>query len=231
MKCAARLIALSVALAVALTAAVKAAEPIEPFNGKDLAGWKVTGAPAKTSWVVGTATLDEKNPGRFVVSKEGNELISPRADGNIYTERQFGDCVLTLEVMVPKGSNSGVYLQGIYEVQVLDSFGRKGKPSPGDMGGIYTAAAPKNPKYKAPGEWQTFEIHFLAPRFDASGKKTANGKFTKVVLNGVTIHENVEVKGPTGGGLRGNEAPTGPIMFQGDHGPVAYRNIKITPAE
>jgi len=227
MKCSARLIALSVALAVALTAAVKAAEPIELFNGKDLAGWKVTGAPAKSSWVVGTAKLDEKTPNRCVVSKEGNELISPRTDGNIYTERQFGDCVLTLEVMVPKGSNSGIYLQGIYEIQILDSFGRKDPPRQGDMGGIYQNAAPKNPKYKAPGEWQTFEIHFLAPRFDASGKKTANGKFTKVVLNGVTIHENVEVKGPTGGGLRGNEAPTGPIMFQGDHGPVAYRNIKI----
>jgi len=226
-----RLIALSMAMAFALSAALQAAEPIELLNGKDLTGWKVTGDPAKTSWVVGTAKLDEASPGKLAVSKEGKELISPRTDGNIYTERQFGDCVLTLEVMVPRGSNSGIYLHGVYEIQVLDSFGRKGKPSQGDMGGIYQNAAPKNPKYKAPGEWQTFEIHFLAPRFDASGKKTANAKFAKVVLNGVTIHENVEAKGPTGGGLRGNEAPTGPLMFQGDHGPVAYRNIKITPTK
>jgi hypothetical protein len=229
MKRTARLIALSIATVLAATA-LRAAEPIELFNGKDLSGWKVTGERAKTSWVVGTAKLDEANPAKLVVVKPGNELVSPQRDGNIYTERQFGDCVLALEVMVPRGSNSGIYLQGVYEIQVLDSFGRKGKPSPGDMGGIYQNAAPKSPKYKAPGQWQTFEVHFLAPRFDASGKKTANAKFAKVVLNGVTIHENVEVKGPTGGGLRGSEAPTGPVMFQGDHGPVAYRNIKITPA-
>jgi hypothetical protein len=231
MKRTSRLIALSIAVAVATAAAVRAAEPIELFNGKDLTGWKVTGAAAKSAWKVGTAKPDEKNPSKFAFSEEGRDLVNRERDGNIYTERQFGDCVLTLEVMVPKGSNSGVYLQGVYEIQVLDSFGRKGKPSPGDMGGIYSTAAPKNAKYKAPGEWQTFEIHFLAPRFDASGKKTANAKFTKVILNGVTIHENVEPKGPTGGGVRGNEAPQGPIMFQGDHGPVAFRNIKITLAQ
>ena len=234
MTCTRRLIALSIVLVVAPrgypAVAVRAAEPIELFNGKDLTGWKVTGAPAKSSWMVGTAKVDEKSPNKLIVSKEGNALVSPRSDGNIYTERQFGDCVLTVEVMVPKGSNSGIYLQGVYEIQVLDSFGRKGKPGPGDMGGIYQNAAPKNPKYKAPGEWQTFEIHFLAPRFDASGKKTQSARFVKVVLNGVTIHENVEPKGPTGGGIRGNEAALGPIMFQGDHGPVAFRNIKITPA-
>jgi hypothetical protein len=230
MKRAVRTIGITVVLSVALAAVAKAAEPLALFNGKDFTGWKVSGDPAANHWVVGTARLDEKNPAKFVIAREGTELINSQGGGgNIFTEQEFGDCVLTLEVMVPKGSNSGIYPTGVYEVQVLDSFGRQGEPRQGDMGGIYHTAAPRNPTYKAPGEWQTFEIHFQAPRFDASGKKTVNAKFIKVVLNGVTIHENVEALGPTGGGIRGNEAAKGPLMFQGDHGPVAFRNIRITP--
>ena len=82
---------------------------------------------------------------------------------------------------------------------------------------------------KAPGEWQSFDVIFQAPRFDAQGKKTANAKFLKVTLNDKVIHENVEVKGPTPSCLTGKEKAEGPIMFQGDHGPVAFRNIKVTP--
>jgi len=116
---------------------------------------------------------------------------------------------------------------GEYEVQVLDSFGRK-KVGAGDLGGLYGASAPKVNASKAPGEWQRFVIDFQAPRFEGN-KKTSNAKFARVTLNGETIHENVEMKGPTPSGVTGKEAPTGPIMFQGDHGPVAFRNIKITP--
>jgi hypothetical protein len=118
---------------------------------------------------------------------------------------------------------------GEYEVQILDSFGKPDdKLGPGDMGGIYHTAAPKKNACKKPGEWQKFVIDFQAPKFEGE-KKTANGKFIKVTLNDVVIHENVEVKESTGGGLTGKEHPTGPLMFQGDHGPVAFRNIKITP--
>jgi hypothetical protein len=132
--------------------------------------------------------------------------------------------------MVPKGSNSGVYVMGEYEVQVLDSFGKKDSElSAGDIGALYGAAPPKSNASKAPGEWQKFVIDFRAPRFDQSGKKTANAKFVKVELNGKVWHENVEMKGPTPSGVTGKESPTGPIMFQGDHGPVAYRNIKVSP--
>ena len=84
---------------------------------------------------------------------------------------------------------------------------------------------------KAPGQWQKYVIDFRAPRFDAAGKKTADAKFVRVTLNGQTLHENVTMKGPTPSGVTGREAATGPIMFQGDHGPVAYRNIKITPTD
>jgi len=128
--------------------------------------------------------------------------------------------------MIPKGSNSGIYLMGEYEVQVLDSYG-KDKVGPGDMGGIYGNAAPKVNACKKPGEWQTFVIDFQAPRFDKD-KKTANAKFLRVVLNEQVIHENVEVKGPTGGAL-GKEVAEGPLMIQGDHGPIAIRSVKVTP--
>ena len=97
------------------------------------------------------------------------------------------------------------------------------------MGAIYGATVPKVNASKAPGEWQKYVIDFRAPKFDAAGAKTGNAKFLKVELNGTVIHENVEMTGPTPGGLTGKEAATGPIMFQGDHGAVAYRNIKITP--
>ena len=128
--------------------------------------------------------------------------------------------------MVPRGSNSGIYLQGNYEIQILDSFGKQ-RVGPGDIGGIYGAAAPRVNAAKAPGQWQTFVIDFQAPRFE-NGQKIANAVFKKIVLNGQVIQENVEVQGPTGGNLGRGDVARGPLMFQGDHGPVAFRNIKIT---
>jgi hypothetical protein len=207
------------------------AKVVEPFNGKDLKGWKLHGDEKRSKWVVGKASLDDKNPGKLKVAKlsEGEktpELINAAGGVDIYTEKKFGDCTVEVEVMVPKGSNSGIYLLGCYEVQVFDSYGKK-KVGPGDMGGIYNTAAPKVNAAKKPGEWQKFVIEFQAPRFKDK-TRTAKAKFLKVTLNGKVIHENVEVKGPTGSGL-GKEGATGPLLFQGDHGPVAFRNIKITP--
>jgi hypothetical protein len=231
-----RTIALLCAVAVALCGLARAGDAavIEPFNGKDLTGWKAKGPEAKNKWKVGKASLDPANPAHLVCTEGGNELVnvvSKHGDGlDFYCEQKWGDAVIELEVMVPKGSNSGIYVMGEYEVQVLDSFGNK-NPGPGDMGGIYGATAPKVNASKAPGEWQKYVIEFRTPRFDADGKKTENAKFLKVTLNGEVIHENVEmVKGSTGGALANKEAPVGPLMFQGNHGPVAYRNIKITPA-
>jgi hypothetical protein len=225
-----RLAVVATALILGIAAIVAVAEdaaPAKPFNAKDLTGWKCRGDAAKSQWVVGAAKLDPDNPTKLAVEEGGNELINKSRGVDLYSEQKFGDCLLTIEVMVPKGSNSGIYLMGNYEIQVLDSFGKDNNAGPGDMGGIYGAAAPKNPKYKAPGEWQKFEIHFVAPKFE-DGKKVANARFVKMVLNGVTIHENVEVKGVTGGAMSA-EAATGPLMFQGDHGPVAFRNIEIRP--
>jgi Domain of Unknown Function (DUF1080) len=204
-----------------------------PFNGVDFKGWKYKGDEKKSKWVVGHAALDEKDPRKVVVTpldkdKGPPEMIATQGSVDIYTEETFGDCTVEVEVMVPKGSNSGIYLMGQYEVQVIDSYGKKGELKPGDMGGIYETAAPKVNAAKKPGEWQKFVIEFQAPRFEGK-KKTANGKFLKVTLNGEVIHENVEVTKPTGGQLAGGERAKGPLMFQGDHGPIAFRNLTITP--
>jgi hypothetical protein len=155
---------------------------------------------------------------------------------NLITKMQHGDIELQLEVMLPKGSNSGIYLQGRYEVQLLDSWGVR-DPKFSDIGGIYRnwekepgkiymGKAPLVNAAKAPGLWQTLKISFRAPRFDSNGKKIANARFTSVILNGVTIHDNLEVPLPTGGPVENNETASGPIMIQGDHGPVAIRNFK-----
>jgi hypothetical protein len=209
---------------------------IMPFNGTDLKGWKLRGDEKKSKWVVGRATLDPKTPSELQVrvipaQADGGpgvrEMVNAKAHSvDIYTEKKFGDCTIELEVMIPKGSNSGIYVMGEYEVQVFDSYGKK-ELSQGDMGAIYSASSPKVNACKKPGEWQKFVIEFQAPRFE-DGKKTRNAKFIKVTLNDQVIQENVEVKGPTPSCLTGKEAPTGPIMLQGDHGPVAYRNIRVT---
>jgi hypothetical protein len=228
---------LSVSAIATLTVAAadeKKAEPGKPivlFNGKDLTGWKVKGNPATIKWVVGRATLDEKNASKLTVvaGGEGSELINPSTSGDLYSEQKFGDGIIDVEFMVPKGSNSGVYIMGTYEIQILDSFGKE-KVGAGDLGAVYGISAPKVNASKKPGEWQRFVIEYQAPRFDGD-KKTANGKVIKVTLNDQVIQENVELKGPTGGSLTGKEAATGPVMFQGDHGPVAFRNVKFTPKE
>jgi hypothetical protein len=164
-----------------------------------------------------------------------------KASDNLITLMEHGDLDLSLEVMIPKGSNSGIYLQGRYEIQVFDSWG-KALPSFDDAGGIYQrwdekrgknkegfeGHAPRFNAVKAPGLWNKVEISFQAPRFDANGNKTTNAKMLKVTWNGVVIHQNVELFGSTRAAAFQDEKPLGPLMFQGDHGPVTYRNIRIT---
>jgi Domain of Unknown Function (DUF1080) len=208
------------------------------FNGTDLTGWKLRGDPemakAKSKWVVGRCEVDTKNASKFNVTP-----IPPQADGgpaarwlinasagvDLISEKKFGDCTVEVEFMIPKGSNSGIYLMGEYEVQVLDSYGKE-KLDTHDMGAIYTIAVPKVNASKKPGEWQKIVIDFQAPRFDKDNK-VANAKVLKVVFNDQVIHENVDVTGATGGAL-GKEVAEGPLMIQGDHGPIAIRSIKVT---
>ncbi len=171
-------------------------------------------------------------PGTGILLNMNNE----EQKDHLVTAWEHGDMELELEVMMPKGSNSGIYLQGRYEVQLLDSWGVD-DPRYGDIGGIYRnwetepgniymGKAPATNAARAPGLWQHFKIGFKAPRFDQSGKKVANARFVYVELNGVRIHENLEVPLPTGGPIEKNEVATGPLMIQGDHGPVAFRNVR-----
>jgi 3-keto-disaccharide hydrolase len=200
------------------------------FNGKDLSGWRLRNPKAaeRSKWeVVGGVGLKEGMPGQFA-PKQGKGVLLNGKDGHgvdLLSEEQHGDCELYLEFNVPKGSNSGVYFMGQYEVQILDSFGKKDLKY-GDCGGIYNTAPPRTNASKAPGEWQSFHVFFRAPRFE-SGKKVAPARFIKVIHNGTVIHENVDVKGPTTASLGGTEKPTGPLLLQGDHGPVAFRNIRL----
>lgn len=225
---------LGLILSLSLMASAQEAKSV--FNGKDTEGWKLRDAKLADTWVVApNVALSKDDAKKLVAAGEGAGVLfrQPIAHGtDIFTVEQYGDIELALEFMVPKSSNSGIYLMGQYEVQVLDSFGKPDdKLSQGDVGAIYSAAKPSKNASKEPGTWQTFEIVFRAPRFGADGKKTENAKFLSVKLNGVEIQKDVEVKGPTGGQLPGGEKATGPLMFQGDHGIVAFRNVKIKPVK
>jgi hypothetical protein len=208
------------------------------FNGKDLSGWRQSG-----EWiVVKSVSVDPKHPTKFTSQPGEGVLLNGRSGRTIdlVSKAEFGDLELHVEFCIPKSSNSGVYVMGQYEVQVYDSFGVVKDHYPGiECGGIYQrwskerggfeGHSPRVNASKRPGQWQTFDIVFRAPRFAADGKKIANAKFIKVLHNGQVVHENVEVTGPTRGGLFENERPSGPVRLQGDHGPVAYRNLVLKP--
>lgn len=201
--------------------------------------------PPYGDWLwVESVSIDDKNPRRFAWKEgKGVALNGPKGGTrNLVTKESYQDVECHLEFAVPKGSNSGIKFIERYEIQILDSFGKpKEKLTGSDCGGVYPrgenepryhtiddGVPPKVNACKAPGEWQTLGIVFRAPRFDAEGKKTENAKFIKVTLNGQVIHENVEVKHPTGAAWRlVKEIPTGPVMLQADHGPVAFRNVKV----
>src|SRR3954452_3467991 len=170
------------------------------FNGKSFAGWKTRDPKAQEAWkLFGRVDMDQKDNKKLVgdptaaVGDPNTAMVleKPVHGADIVSEQSFGDCEVHVEFMVPKGSNSGVYLMGQYEVQVLDSFGKKDADlKPGDLGGIYNTKAPSKNASKKPGEWQSFDIVFRAPRFK-DGKKVENAKFISLKLNGETIHENV----------------------------------------
>jgi sugar phosphate isomerase/epimerase len=212
------------------------------LTGNDLSAWR---APTGQWQVVGDAFMDSTNE-NMLSSKPGTGTIVNGPEGrtsNLLSKAEFGDVKAHIEFMISKGSNSGVYFMGRYEIQIYDSFGVEKGEYPGiECGGIYERwDEDRNPKgYEghsprvnaslAPGQWQTFDVIFRAPRFDEAGRKVSNARFEKVVHNGIIVHEDVELTGPTRAGTYDDEKSTGPLMLQGDHGPVAYRNITIEPA-
>jgi len=191
-------------------------------------------------WKTGDdVVVDTNDKRRLKVSKEGKSIavVETRSRAAyIISKELHGDIEAEIEFMVPKGSNSGIYFMGRYEIQIFDSFG-KDKVKHNDCGGIYQrwgknrdeGQAPRVNASTEPGTWQKYEVVFRAPRFDDKGTKTENAKFLKVVHNGKLIHENAEVTGPTRAAMKEYEPEEkmGPIRIQGDHGPVAFRTIKI----
>jgi hypothetical protein len=213
------------------------------LNGRDLAGWTGQEADKPNEWYTTAGVFFDRllAPTRLSGRKGPGDRIVNGATGrtvNLVTEQKFGDMELYLEWTVSKGSNSGVYLHGLYEVQVFDSFGSTEPMKTSDAGGIYHrwidgkpvgGAAPRGNVSRPPGHWQSFQIWFRAPRFDASGRKTENARFERVLFNGILVHEGVEVDGGTRAHMPIAEAAENPLMLQGDHGPVAYRNIYWRP--
>jgi hypothetical protein len=171
-------------------------KPITLFNSKDLKGWTPQG---ENQWIV----------------KDG-VLTSPKSGANLVTDQKFTDFKLHVEFRYQKGSNSGIYLRGRYEVQIEDNKGKE--PTPGYFGGIYGFLTPSEMAAKDAGEWQSYDITLI-------------GRHVTVEANGKVIISNQEIPGITGGAIDSNEGEPGPLLIQGDHGPVELRNIVITPAK
>lgn len=172
-------------------------QPVELFNGRDLAGWRVIQGDDR--WTV-----------------EGGVLRTAGGGGNLVTERTFDDFRLQVEFRYPAGSNSGLYLRGRYEVQIEDP-GTRTELGSHDIGGVYGLLTPGANAARAPGEWQTYDIMLV-------------GRHVTISLNDELVVVAQPIPGPTGGALDADEGAPGPLMIQGDHGPVEFRRVTITPA-
>lgn len=211
------------------------------LTGRDFSAWRADTAQWQIVGGARAKATDEK----ALEAEPGSGAILNGPAGktwNLFSRQDFGDVRAHIEFMVSKDSNSGVYFLGRYETQIFDSW-QKQPEYPGiECGGIYQRwDESKDPKgfeghsprvsvSKPPGQWQTFDIIFRAPRFDQSGRKIANARFEKIVHNGVLVHRDVELTGPTRASAYDDEKPVGSLMLQGDHGPVAYRNLWVAPA-
>ena len=192
--------------------------------------------------VVGDAALSPQN-NRRLVGRPGTGVLINGKEGKcpslVSKRRDYRDVEVHVEFMVAKGSNSGVIFHGNHEIQILDSYGIR-TPNAGHCGGIYPRAE-SQPTYhyidkgspprinaaRRPGRWQTMDIIFQAARFDQDGIKIAHARFVKVVHNGVEIQKDVEVPYACGPNWDRQQFPQGPIIIQGDYGPIAVRNLRI----
>ena len=199
--------------------------------GKALASWENA-----NGWrEVGNVIPDPENPARLATEPGTGTVVSEGKGSYLLTNERFGDCEVHVEFMIPRHSNSGVYLSGSHELQIYDSHGVNKDQYPGiECGGIYPewinnanvrGHSPIVNASKPPGEWQTFDIIYRTARFDADGRKSRNARIDKVWHNGRLVQDNVELLGPTRVGLP--EQAAGPLRLQGDHGPVAFRNLRI----
>jgi hypothetical protein len=220
--------------AAAFASAQPKASVVELIKDHDLSVWR---QPTNLWSIVGDVFLSPDNP-KALSSKPGTGILfNGGRTSDIVSKQEFGDIELHLEFIISSRSNSGVYFMGSYELQIYDSFGVAKDLYPGiECGGLYPrwinekdveGHSPNVNSSLPPGQWQTFDVIFRAPRFNDKGEKIANAVFVKVVHNGKVIHDHVELNGETRGGFP--EKPIGPLRLQGDHGPVAFRNIRIRP--
>lgn len=233
--------ALTIAISCTSFAANESSKEWKPLDtSASFSGWRED----HQGWTTANeASLDPTEPKHLRTTPGDKILVSAGEGANLLSAEDFQDVEVRLEFMIPKDANSGVKLNGLYEIQIIDSYGKK-KLRGDDCGGVYPRGE-NEPDYhvidegfpprvnaaKPAGEWQTLQIGFKGPRFDEAGKKTSNAKFTRVVLNDKVIHENVELPCPTGANWRlAPEVARGPLMLQGDHGPVAFRNIAVRPS-
>ena len=225
--------------AIILSAGLAQAETFTSVPLDDLSSFQRV---AKNWQIVGDVEADLSDV-RLMNSVPGSGILfcepTKTKRDELFTRFEHADIELECEVMVPIKSNSGLYFQSRYEIQILDSWG-KDPVKHSDIGGIYhrwdksrpqgewgyEGHAPRVNAAREPGEWQQFKIKFRAPRFDNKGNKTENARFEEVWLNGKLLHESVELFGPTRSAALEDEAAYGPLMIQGDHGPVAIRNIR-----
>jgi hypothetical protein len=225
-----------------LLAIIDTGEWIELIGADELASWRKPSG----GWIVaGDARPDAAKPSRLLAVPGRSVLINGKLGRtrNLQSAQEFGDVEAHFEFLIPKGSNSGVKFEGLYEIQIVDSFG-VAKPKASHSGGIYPRAEllpryhylddgtpPRVNAARPAGEWQTLDVVFRAPLFDTGGTKIKNARFQKVVMNGEVIHENIELKTPTGHAWRLKEVERGPILLQADHGPVAFRNVRVRRLE
>ncbi|HEX8549605.1 MAG TPA: family 16 glycoside hydrolase [Cytophagaceae bacterium] len=213
-----------------------------PFQSIHLNTLESFNAPT-SNWKIAGDVQCDRNVVDHIKALPGTGVLvnvfEAKGSKDLYTTWDHGDLDIEFEFMMAKNSNAGIYLQGQYEIQLLDSWGVR-NPTYSDLGGIYERwdeAKPEGKKgfegtppsqnvSKAPGLWQKMRIQFQAPKFNDKGLKTSNAKILKVDLNGVTIHENVILSGPTRGGAYPLEKARGPLRIQGDHGAFAMRSIK-----
>ena len=181
-------------------ATVQWGEPQTLFDGTSLAGWSLRDPKAKMGWAVVDGTL---------------AVVEPKGNADLVVERKFQDLKLHLEFNLEPKSNSGVYLRGRYEIQILDDA-TKATEAHG-CGAVHSRIAPRLDATRPAGEWQSFDL-------------TLVGRRLTVVLNGKTVIENALVDGITGGAMSPFEGEPGPLMLQGDHGKVRFRKIVVTPA-
>ena len=198
--------------------------------------------PTSTNWqVAGGATASRTRP-LALAAMPGTGVVvnrpAPGASGPLFTLWEHGDLDLSFDVLLPRGASSGVYLMGRYAVLLSDSWGSR-TPTSASLGAIprrmsdtrgaghegFEGTPPRQLVSRAPGLWQHVEILFRAPKFSGP-EKIANARFAKVTVNGVVVHENVEAPGPTDGAAFSDERTSGPLMFPGDRGPVAVRNLQ-----